>query len=122
MILTPRDWQAVAQLEASDLLGTPEGATKLAEAKRYGALADELERLQRELGECSGALELVGHPIEWQARIGAAVAAEREACALACEAEHVGADVCDDCDNETDESYNRALRDGATAIRERSNV
>ena len=47
---------------------------------------------------------------------------EREACALACEAEHVGADVCDDCDNEADETYNRALRDGATAIRERSNA
>ena len=46
-------------------------------------------------------------------------AAEREACAQVCEAEHVGADVCDDCDNELDETYNRALRDGATAIRAR---
>jgi hypothetical protein len=43
--------------------------------------ADVLERLQRELGECSGALNLVGHPIKWQARIDAAVAAERERCA-----------------------------------------
>ena len=49
-------------------------------------------------------------------------AEEREACALACEAEHVGADVCDDCNNETDEAYNRALRDGATSIRMRPNV
>lgn len=48
-----------------------------------------------------------------------AVLIEREACAKVCEAEHVGADVCDDCDNELDETYNRALRDGATAIRER---
>ena len=47
---------------------------------------------------------------------------EREACALACESEHVGEDVCDDCDNEADGAYNRALRDGATAIRERSNA
>ena len=39
---------------------------------------DEIERLQRALGECSGALESVGHPIEWQKRIDAAVAAERE--------------------------------------------
>ena len=45
---------------------------------------------------------------------------EREACALACEAEHVGVDVCDECACETDETYNRALRDGATAIRARS--
>lgn len=53
-------------------------------------------------------------------RFAAMVAAkEREACAQVCEAEHVGADVCDDCDNEADETYNRALRDGATAIRER---
>ena len=47
MNLTPRDWQAMAQREASELLGTPEGAAKLAEAKRYGALADEIERLDR---------------------------------------------------------------------------
>ena len=49
-LLTPRDWQAMAQREASELLGTPEGAAKLAEAKRYGLLADEIERL-RELAE-----------------------------------------------------------------------
>ena len=56
----------------------------------------------------------------WE-RFAALVAAkEREACALACEAEHVGVDVCDECACETDETYNRALRDGATAIRARS--
>lgn len=42
-LLTPRDWQAQAQREAADLLGTPEGAAKLVEAKRYGMLADALE-------------------------------------------------------------------------------
>ncbi len=59
-------------------------------------------------------------PVEWLERFAALVAAsEREACAQVCEAEHVGADVCDDCDNDLDETYNRALRDGATAIRAR---
>lgn len=48
-LLTPRDWQAIAQREAGELLGTPEGAAKLAEAKRYGMLADEIERLRAEL-------------------------------------------------------------------------
>jgi HAMP domain-containing protein len=42
------------------------------------AAADEIDRLRSELGECSGALEAVGHPIEWQRRIDEAVAAERE--------------------------------------------
>lgn len=45
-LLTPRDWQAQAQREAQELLGTPEGAAKLVEAKRYGVLADEIERLR----------------------------------------------------------------------------
>ena len=49
MILTPRDWQAIAQREASDLLGTQEGAAKLAEAKRYGALADMIEQQHKEI-------------------------------------------------------------------------
>ena len=48
-LLTPRDWQARAQLEASDLLGSPEGAAKLAEARRYGALADHIASLQARL-------------------------------------------------------------------------
>jgi hypothetical protein len=45
-LLTPRDWQADSLREANELLGTPEGAAKLVEAKRYGALADEIERLR----------------------------------------------------------------------------
>ena len=44
---------------------------------------------------------------------------EREACAVACETEHVGADVRDLCDNAADEAYNRALQDAAAAIRRR---
>lgn len=44
-LLTPRDWQAQAQREAQELIGTPECAAKLVEAKRYGMLADEIERL-----------------------------------------------------------------------------
>ena len=54
--------------------------------------------------------------------VGFAQAVEREACAMACESEHVGVDVWDYCNNEMDEAYNRALRDGAAAIREHSNV
>lgn len=46
MLLKPRDWQQIAQRQATDMLGTPEAAEKLAEARRYGALADELEHLQ----------------------------------------------------------------------------
>jgi len=49
MQITPRDWQQIALREASELLGTPEGAAKLAEANRYGALADEIERLREAL-------------------------------------------------------------------------
>jgi hypothetical protein len=48
MQLTPRDWQQIALREASELLGTPEGAAKLVEANRYGALADEIDRLTKE--------------------------------------------------------------------------
>ena len=64
---------------------------------------------------------MYAHNMEIIKRFAALVAEkEREACALACEAEHVGVDVCDECACETDETYNRALRDGATAIRARS--
>ena len=41
-----------------------------------------------------------------------------EACAERVEAEHVGADVCDDTDNDSDQAYNTALRDAAQALRE----
>lgn len=67
----------------------------------------------------SGVLEDEVDEFKLAAFAALVAAAEREACAQVCEAEHVGADVCDDCDNELDETYNRALRDGATAIRER---
>ena len=56
-LLTPRDWQAQAQREASELLGTPEGAAKLVEAKRYGALADEIERLSACLSKANESTE-----------------------------------------------------------------
>lgn len=44
-LLTPRDWQAEATIRAAKLAGTPEGAAALVEARRYGMLADELDRL-----------------------------------------------------------------------------
>jgi hypothetical protein len=42
-LLTPREWQRQAIVEAANLVGTDEYAAKIAEAKRYGMLADELE-------------------------------------------------------------------------------
>lgn len=45
-LLTPRDWQAEATVRAAKLTGSPEGALALVEAKRYGMLADEIERLR----------------------------------------------------------------------------
>lgn len=54
-LLTPRDWQAEAIAFAADNLGTPEGRRALVEAKRYGALADEIERLQQaQFSACGG--------------------------------------------------------------------
>lgn len=50
---------------------------------------------------------------------GEATRIERDACAKACEAQHVGEDVHDDCDNYGDMAYNQALRDAADAIRAR---
>lgn len=49
----------------------------------------------------------------------AATKIEREACADACEREHVGEDVHDDCDNDVDRLYNQALRDAMNSIMER---
>lgn len=48
-LLTPRDWQAEALVRAASLMGTPEGARVLVEAKRYGALASQIERLTGEI-------------------------------------------------------------------------
>ena len=45
MLFAPRDWQAMALRDAAELTGTAEGAYRLAESKRYGALADEIDRL-----------------------------------------------------------------------------
>lgn len=45
-LLTPRDWQAEATVRAAKLAGSPEGALALVEAKRYGALAEQIERLR----------------------------------------------------------------------------
>lgn len=43
-LLTPRAWELEALQRAAAALGTPEGAQALVEAKRYSALADEIER------------------------------------------------------------------------------
>lgn len=48
-LVTARDWQAIAQREAADLLGSPEALAKLAESKRYGALADQLHAQAKEI-------------------------------------------------------------------------
>lgn len=81
---------------------------------------DEIIQMANEAGLNSYRIAPEEAVAVWE-RFAALVAAkEREACALACEAEHVGVDVCDECACETDETYNRALRDGATAIRARS--
>lgn len=40
-LLTPREWQRIALIEADKLTGNARAA-KLVEAKRYGMLADEL--------------------------------------------------------------------------------
>ena len=49
----------------------------------------------------------------WQA----ATKAERERCAKVVEGEHVGPNFDDDCDNDADSAYNRALRHAAAKIR-----
>jgi hypothetical protein len=62
----------------------------------------------------------VGHDSRWQPLHGAAPTAstaQAEVFARLCEAEHVGTSVDDECDNDSDAAYNRALRDGAAAIR-----
>lgn len=51
-------------------------------------------------------------------KIEFALKVQSEVCALLVEAEHVGTNVSDACDNDGDAAYNRALRDGAAAIRE----
>ena len=48
-LLTPRDWQAQALREAAECLGTHAGVEALVAAKRYGALADEIDNLKAQL-------------------------------------------------------------------------
>ena len=43
-----RDWQSIKQAQAIEAAGTPEAASLLAESKRYGTAADELERIKKE--------------------------------------------------------------------------
>lgn len=47
----------------------------------------------------------------------AATAIERDRAAKVCEAEHVGLNINDDCDDRFDFAYNCALRDAIKAIR-----
>ncbi len=85
MILTPRDWQAFAQYQAIGLLGTHEGAEKLVEAKRYGALADVLEQQHRDIERLSACVKIrIPTDVMEQEitnHVRRAVAAERERCA-----------------------------------------
>ena len=52
MTITPHllDWMQIKQQQALVHAGTPEGAAYLAESKRYGAAADEIQRLRVALG------------------------------------------------------------------------
>jgi hypothetical protein len=66
-----------------------------------------------------GSYKLIDVDLAWHLWCDA-VDQEREACALACENEHVGIGVTDLCDNNAeDASYNAALRHAAESIRAR---
>ena len=78
-LLAPRDWQAIALREAAELTGAPEGAARLAESKRYAALADEIERLRARV------LDLEAVHEDASGAILQAVAAERERWAKLCD-------------------------------------
>lgn len=56
-LLTPMDWAGIVRRQASQMLGTPEGAEKLAEAARYEALGNEIKRLNDALAEVHAALQ-----------------------------------------------------------------
>ena len=62
---------------------------------------------------------LMNHAAEssWQAATALATAAERERCAKACEAEHVGKAIGEEHIHPEDMAYNRALQHAADAIR-----
>lgn len=52
-----RDWQHIKQQQALEAMGTPEAADFLCESKRYGACADEIEKLRAQLVIALTALE-----------------------------------------------------------------
>lgn len=69
-LLTPRDWQAEAVAHAARECGTPEGRRALAEATRYGALADRLADLQAALdAEHAQRLSLQHHAADQAQRV-----------------------------------------------------
>lgn len=70
---------------------------------------------QQKHGPNGGAYDIEMMRAGWDA----ATKIEREACADACEREHVGEDVHDDCDNDGDKAYNKALRDAINSIKDR---
>lgn len=86
----------MALREATELLGTHEGAAKLAEAKRYSVLADEIERLREHAVVLAATTEEV----------------ERERCVAICSAQAKEADG--------DINYSDACHDCASAILEPS--
>lgn len=47
-LLTPRDWQNEALIRAAQPVDPVQAGLALVEAKRYGALADEIDRLRRD--------------------------------------------------------------------------
>lgn len=53
------DWQQIAQKAGLEMLGTAEGAQRLAESRRYGLLIEEVERLLERIA----ALEAGARPI-----------------------------------------------------------
>lgn len=48
-LITPASWAQIAMSEASEVLGTPEGAAKLCEARRYLACLQAISDLQQEV-------------------------------------------------------------------------
>lgn len=48
-LITLKDWYAIALRQAAELAGTPEGAEKLTEAKRYELLLQVLTEQEQEL-------------------------------------------------------------------------
>lgn len=107
-LLAPRDWQAMALREAAELTGTTEGAARLAESKRYGALADEIERLRARVLDLEAAHE------DASGAILQAVADERERCAHVCRGIAAGhAGTARRLTNDVHSAHASGQRDGA---------